>query len=218
MKLIAAAVSLIATAFVAASVGSSNREVAGPPEFVASETNSHPLTTAGHLGGVVPALQIGETTSTESWQKPRAHSEPHGHQQCASGCAVSHHPTRRLSVDECRDLLVAYQETPFDQQSDALDALLYYGVQTQVRLRKESLRNLLDTEHVQSLNKELSRDRAVVAIRIVDQSGKVRANLPPTEVPQHVRQVFEFDVYDIQPLICSGTVKRVGKNHIWQRL
>jgi len=218
MKSIGVMFSLIGAALVAASLGSPQRaeDKFGLPATKVKPVD--PTAMAGLLGGVVPPLQVGQATSIQSWEKPRAHSEPHGHQQCASGCAVSHHPTQRLSIAECQSLLVAYQKTPFDQQGDALDALLYYGVQTQVRLRNQLLSDLLDADHLRFLKTELSRDRAIVAIRLVDQFGKVRANLPPTEVPQHVRQVFKFDVHDIQPLICSGTVKRVGKNHIWQRL
>jgi hypothetical protein len=115
-------------------------------------------------------------------------------------------------------LLAAYQHEPIDRESDAFDELLYFGAQTRFQLRNESLRKLLDTEHLMLLNRELSRERAMVSIRLLDQHGKVRAECPATEVPQHVRQVFECDVYDLQPLVCSGTVKRVGKNHIWQRL
>jgi len=186
--------------------------------FTTSNERQSSLTIETNLGGVVPPLELPAITSADAQRRPRAHSEPHGHAACASGCVVSHHPTRHLSLDECHDLLAAYQRLPFDQASETLDALLYYGAQTRNRLRNTTLAELLDKQHVQFLKRELSRERVLVAIRLVDQFGTVRAQLPPTAVPQHVRQVFELDVADLQPLLCSGTVKRVGKNHVWQRL
>jgi len=168
------------------------------------------------LGGVVAPLDLSPVD--RAWNKPRTRSEPHGHQACATGCAVSHHPTPRLTTKRCQALLAEYQQQPFDQESESLDALLYFGAQTRFKLRSDSLRELLDADHLTLLERELSRDRAIVTIRLLDQHGKVRAECPASEVPQHVRQVFECDVYDLQPLVCSGTVKRVGKNHIWQRL
>lgn len=211
--------SLLGLALVAASLGLP----------LHTETTSHSQSAVlpardGHpdsvrLGGVVPPLDLSSYPSRDpNWQSPRARSEPHGHESCASGCAVSHHPTPRLTKDRSRALLAEYQQEPFDQESESLDALLYFGAQICFQLRNDSLRDLLDADHLTYLEHELSRDRAIVSIRLLDQDGKVRAELPATGVPQHVRQVFECDVYDLQPLVCSGTVKRVGKNHIWQRL
>jgi hypothetical protein len=190
-------------------------------KVTSSEISTVPKSQTGPspLGGVVPPLDLSAASPLDgAWERSRTRSEPHGHEACASGCAVSHHPTPRLTTDHCRTLLAEYQQEPFDQGSESLDALLYFDSQTRFQLRKDSLRELLDADHLTFLQRELSRDQAIVSLRMIDQHGKVRAGFPATEVPQHVRQVFECDVDNLQPLVCSGTVKRVGKNHIWQRL
>ncbi len=171
--------------------------------------------------GLVPPLPIG-TAAAElpraAAAQSRARSEPHGHHICAAGCAVSHHPTPRLSAAQCRRLLAQYQQQPYDQESDALDQLLSYGGQAAAHLRDAALAGLLDEQHRRFLQRELGRSRVFVSLRIVDEHGRTRADLPSTGVPQHVRQVFDMDVVDWQPLVCSGTVKRVGLHHLWQRL
>ena len=40
----------------------------------------------------------------------------------------------------------------------------------------------------------------------------------PERVPLDRRHVFELTPADLQPLVASGTVKRVGLHHIWTRL
>ena len=210
MRVLLTCTPFLALALIAAAVNGPGTSKSAP----ATQSPSRP-----GLGGVVPPLDLSvESPLDRVWEKPRAHSEPHGHQACATGCAVSHHPTPRLTRDRCRALLAEYQQTPFALESASLDALLYYGAQTRFQLRQASLRDLLDAKHLTFLERELSRERAIVSLRLIDQHGNVRAECPATEVPQHVRQVFKCDVYDLQPLVSSGTVKRVGKNHIWQRL
>jgi hypothetical protein len=46
----------------------------------------------------------------------------------------------------------------------------------------------------------------------------VRSWLDPTEVPFDRRHVFEMEASGVQPLVTSGTVKRVGLYHLWTRL
>lgn len=219
MKLLAVLVLVLGSAMIVTAVDSSSSK---PPQDRTPVQQAKPagkLTDDKPIGGVVPPLELGpQSLAGSAWQKPRAHSEPHGHELCASGCAVSHHPTKRLSKTECRELLRRFQRDPVEHDSDALDALLYYGAQTQFRLRDEELRKLIDTQHLEVLEQELARGTAVVSIRLLDEMGAVRAELPATKAPQHVRQVFDLDEFDMQPLVCSGTVKRVGKDHIWQRL
>lgn len=169
------------------------------------------------LGGLVAPVRITELDRATS-RRLRAFSEPHGHHACATGCAVSHHPSPRLSVEECETLLRDYQASAVDRSGPALDSLLYFGAQTCRHLIYEPSRRLLDQEHLRFLTRELSREQAIVSIRVVDEHQQVHAELPATEVPQHIRQVFTLDAKDLPSLVCSGTVKRVGLHHVWQRL
>ena len=55
-------------------------------------------------------------------------------------------------------------------------------------------------------------------VRVVDEHREIRCWLLPTSVPFDRRHVFELETANVQPLVVSGTVKRVGLNHLWTRL
>lgn len=143
--------------------------------------------------------------------------EAHGEQLCASGCAVSRHPTATLTRSKFERLLRAFAQGPMDGTHAALEELVYFGPQT---------RNLIESAGVGELNAkraaflwdQLTFTHARVSIRVKDEHGKVRTWIDPTRVPFDRRHVFKMQTSNIQPLVTSGTVKRVGLNHLWARL
>ena len=143
--------------------------------------------------------------------------EPHGDQVCASGCALSRHPTGKLFAGRFQDLLQQYSQQPAELVSPALEELLYFGPQTLALLDKQGP-NTLDTKHADHLRRELNRTHARISIRVVEKDGTRRCWLPPTRVPFDRRHVFEMKTKSLQPLVTSGTIKRVGMHHIWARL
>lgn len=166
------------------------------------------------LSGPVGPLDLSELELHS--QRHRATDHPHGDQICASGCAVSRHPTPALSDERFAELIASYQEAPCDRESSALDALIFYGSQTMGKLA--SAGGSLDAEHREFLTQQLQATECVLQLRVIDTEGNEPIFLPPTPVPQHVRQEFVMQVRDYQPTITSGTVKRVGLKHAWQRL
>ena len=142
---------------------------------------------------------------------------PHGEQICASGCAASDHPTKELTQRRFLQLLVDYSSEEIDPPGKAFEMLLYFGRQTRSLIGSEGTGSL-DPLRVAVLKRELSYTHAVVSIRLVDEAGAVRASLPPTSVPLDRRHEFELESYDLRSLIASGTVKRVGRDHLWTRL
>ncbi len=148
---------------------------------------------------------------------PRASFHPHGEQVCASGCATSNHPTEKLTREHLGQLLRRYAVEPMDETSLAFETLLYYGRQTRNMMAGQSSA-VLDPLRKEVLRHELTRTHARISLRLVDDEGIVRASLPPTKVPFDRRHEFEMDVHRVQPLITSGTIKRVGLYHIWTRL
>ena len=148
---------------------------------------------------------------------PRASFHPHGEEVCASGCAASNHPTEKLTREHFEQLLRRYTVEPMDETSLAFETLLYYGWQTREMMTGQSL-SVLDPLREQVLRHELRRTHANISIRLVDDEGNVRASLPPTKVPLDRRHEFKMDTNRVQPLITSGTIKRVGLYHIWTRL
>ena len=98
---------------------------------------------------------------------------------------------------------------PLDETGRAFETLLFYGRQA---------RQLLESEGAAVLRRELARAHVRVSIRLTDERGVVRAELYPTRAPLDRRHVFEMKTHNVQPLVVSGTVKRVGLYHLWKRL
>ena len=143
--------------------------------------------------------------------------EPHGEQICASGCAVSRHPTGELSKSRFDQLLKQYPQSPLDETNIALEELLFYGPQTREMLSKYGYGQLA-TNYASFLRNQLAFTHAKISIRVVDQDGVTRTWLDPSRVPFDRRHVFEMQTENLQPLVTSGTVKRVGLKHLWARL
>jgi hypothetical protein len=157
------------------------------------------------------------TTSLHVSADDRAVFEPHGEQVCASGCAVSRHPTEELTTHQFHQLLNQFAEQPISEDSNALETLLFFGRQTSELIDKQGTGSL-DPWRAEFLRAELLQAHAKISIRVVDENGTVRTSLPPTRVPLDRRHVFSMDVNNVQPLVTSGTVKRVGLYHLWTRL
>jgi hypothetical protein len=181
--------------------------------------NVQPNSTSGisesdtQLRSVFPPTLFGDQFVHGS----RALFHPHGHEVCSSGCAVSRHPTGELTAPVFRGLLSQFAREPMDETSRAFETLLFYGPQAKKLLDSEGSAPL-DPVRASVLRGELSRTHARIAIRVLDEHGAVRTSLPPTRVPLDRRHVFVMDTHKVQPLETSGTVKRVGLYHLWNRL
>lgn len=147
----------------------------------------------------------------------RARFHAHGEKVCASGCAASRHPTGVLSKAKYRWLLRRFAEQPMNEDSPALENLMYFGRQTTAWMKLLGTEPL-DEARVELLERELKKTHAFISFRVVDEHGVVRTHMPPTRVPLDRRHEFNMEVKDLPPLITSGTVKRVGLHHLWTRL
>ena len=189
-----------------------------------------PLVPPANIDGVMVSLDNGsmigdghESAShlplltSEFFTGERALFEPHGDKVCASGCAVSRHPTAKLTRSDFRHLIEQFADDPIDETSKPYEELLFYGRQTLDMMNRYGV-GALDENRENSLREELVRTQAKISIRVVDDDGEIRTSLPPTSVPLDRRHVFTMDVNNVQPLVTSGTVKRVGLYHLWTRL
>ncbi|GEM_PF-1815200 len=147
----------------------------------------------------------------------RAIAHPHGEQVCASGCAASRHPTPPLSWAKFQRLLEKWKQEPLGRPTPGLEQLLFYGRQSLVYLRRVAP-EALEEKRRQFLQQQLQRTHVVVSFRVVDRQGVVRVYLPPTRVPLDIRHEYLMDTHDLQPVVTSGTIKRVGLYHLWQRI
>ncbi|MCZ6689292.1 MAG: hypothetical protein O7H41_06785 [Planctomycetota bacterium] len=141
-------------------------------------------------------------------------SDPQG---CAAGCAAIPISDPDLTRDEFEDLLVRLAREPLNEMSPALETLLFYGPRA-ARLLAIHGAAALDSAGARFLEKELARQEIWVAMRLVDEKGTVRARMAPTRIPLGERRHLRVEeATDLQPPEFSGTVRRVGLNHIWTR-
>jgi hypothetical protein len=104
------------------------------------------------------------------------------------------------------------------EDSKALQTLLFYGRQTLLLMDKNGDAPL-DAERAAFLRRELGRTHVYVELRMIDENGVVRLWNKPARVPLDIRHGFEYTTTDYQEIEEStGTVKRVGLNHLWQRI
>jgi hypothetical protein len=170
-----------------------------------------------HQAPVSPGTALTGFSPREFEHDSRAVFEPHGNQVCASGCALNRHPTGKLSAAHFHELMAQYALEPAAAPSPSLEELLFYGPQTRQLIEADGMAPLKADQAV-FLWDELKRTHAKISLRVIDSNGEVRTWLPPTRVPLDRRHVFEMETKNLQPLVTSGTVKRVGLDHLWVRL
>jgi len=101
--------------------------------------------------------------------------------------------------------------------SEALEALLFHGASTLSLL--DNLGGDLDAEREAFLRTELAHTRAILDVRIVDEFGTERLHLGETSIPLGEKQhLHPHETTSLQPPEVSGTVHRVGLEHLWARL
>ena len=203
----------------------------GAGRMAANPADEDPLVPPARLPGLPTGL-IDWTAGADSdpdsllhlasFAAPFAHDNraifhAHGHDVCPSGCAASRHPTDELTRPRFRQLMAQLALEPMDETSPAFETLLYFGRQAKAFVDSEGT-SPLDPARATILRRELARTHARVSIRVVDDQGEIRAWLPPTRVPLDRRHEFPMETKNVQPLQTSGTIKRVGLYHLWNRL
>jgi len=138
-----------------------------------------------------------------------------------SGKAAKHrrYADPDLSRADLERLLHTWSADPDgDEGRLALDTILFHGPRARA-LAWQAGFGALAPDRARFLARELERDHARLALRLVDDAGAVRLHLPPTRVPLGEKQhIVVHDAGGLQPPEVSGTVKRVGLSHLWVRL
>ena len=145
-------------------------------------------------------------------------ASPSGGDVCAVGCAAAPASQLLLSEAEYLDLALRYADEPLEPGSSALEALLFHGADTLGWL--DSLGSAgLDEEREAFLRRELERTHVRLSVRVVGSGGIVRVRLDDALAPLGVKQhMTATRVLDLRTPEISGTVRRVGLNHLWTRL
>lgn len=135
--------------------------------------------------------------------------------ECTSGCSLGKHPIPPYGRGDFARARYAYADEHPEAPSEALETLLFYGENTKKFLADMGT-GRLSPAHVAFLERELER-AAVVEIRMVDDSGRVRVAYGPQRVPFGIKQHLQPVDHDLQPLEFNGTVMRTGVNYLWSR-
>jgi len=163
----------------------------------------------------VPLLRA---TGSELEQLPDP-APPTSTEICATGCAAASSGREQLSPGGFERLLASWAEdgaTPKGAQ--ALDTLLFHGDRT-AQLGAQLGYGSLTPERASLLRQELGRRHALLSVRLVNASGAERLYLGPARVPLGEKQhIIATRTSDLQPPEVSGTVRRVGVDHLWARL
>ena len=135
---------------------------------------------------------------------------------CRTGCSLAKHDIPAFTRGDFEKALRAYAQEPAEASSSALDTLLFYGPDTRHFIDKHGT-GALPAGHAAFLKRQLERDHAIVEIRMVEASGRVRIAYGPARVPLGQKEHLQPQGHDLQPLEINGTVMRTGLYHLWSR-
>ena len=133
---------------------------------------------------------------------------------CNTVCSLDQAPKLTLTETELAELLAAWSQEAMRAPTLALETLLFHGDSTLTLLDGQDL----PPERRSFLEHELSRDQAILEMRLVDDTGATRGELKPTMVDLSEKQHLSFQgTGSLGSLVTGGKVKRVGLNHLWSR-
>lgn len=137
---------------------------------------------------------------------------------CQGGCALVRDPHDSPSPEAVEAFFAAVGKTPVGSESDALDQLLFHDEEARARLADP--RPLPVPPGWDAwLRKELARRTATFALRIIDEHGAVRAQVPDT--PMALGKKLHMQVDDgvgTGPFNANGTLVRVSRDRLWIRM
>ena len=152
-------------------------------------------------------------------QTPISINDQDTHIETGCGCKskTDKHPIEPLTQIEFENWLGTYGKGPVSDESLALDTLVCHFKQVRYLL-DELDESPLDQAHMDFLSRELTRDHAMVSLRVVDDAGATRLATTSVRVPIGVKQHLQAQIRDrVQPAEFNGTVKRVGLDYLWAR-
>ncbi len=147
---------------------------------------------------------------------PIAKTGADSEEECTTGCSLAKHHVPELTEHGFELAVQAYGKEAVDAPSESLETLLFYGSRT-IKLMADIGTEGLSEDHLTFLRKELSRDKAWVSLRMVDDDEKVRVSYGPTLVPLGTKQHLAAVGENLKAMEFNGTVMRTGVNYLWSR-
>lgn len=137
---------------------------------------------------------------------------------CATGCSSAADGSLPLAASEYLALLERWATGSADAATLAFETLLFHGEHTRELVDLLGTPGL-DEALAETLRAELARTRAWLSVRFVADDGGEPLVLDPTLVPLGIKQhLWPRTTAGLAPPEVSGTVHRVGRDHLWTRL
>lgn len=167
----------------------------------------------------IPSSQPTSTKKPSKGKLPSEVAKDDGKDSdCDTGCTSKDKDDGTYTLEKYHSLLAKYAKEPLKDGSKALEYMLFYGKKTKSYLKKYPPKDL-NKGHLSFLEKQLSRSKAYISLRLVDEKGVIRASFTRkmAEVGGHF-SVKADKIERVQRPSFSGKVKRVGLHHIWVRI
>ena len=115
-------------------------------------------------------------------------------------------------------LLREVDQTPVGSESEALDNLLFHDEEARARLAAAEPLPVSPAWDA-FLRKELARREATFGLRIIDEQGHVRAQVPDTAMALGRKLHMQVDDgVGTGPFNANGTLVRVSRDRLWIRM
>ena len=138
---------------------------------------------------------------------------------CATGCNAAPEPDDgHLTLARYRELLATWSSVDDAARAAARDELFFHGERV-LELAKTHGTFELTPEERDALLVEAGRLHARLSVRFTNAADETRLLLDDVRVPLGEKQhLFPEFTRDLEPPEVSGTVRRVGAEHLWVRL
>ena len=165
-------------------------------------------------GRIVETPEAADPALEGSASSPAAHAKAAA---CATGCAVGNHPITPLGELGYLGALERMATGSAAEKEAALETLLFHGLETRDLLADLGTGPLAPSDAA-LLRRELSRRHARLSVRVVDETGVVRAEIDHARFRVGIKEHVHATTERLQPPEVSGTVHRTGLHHLWTRL
>jgi hypothetical protein len=137
---------------------------------------------------------------------------------CQGGCTLVRDPRDAPSPARVEAFLREIDQTPVGSESEALDNLLFHDEEARVRLAAAEPLPVSPAWDA-FLRKELARREATFGLRIIDEQGQVRAQVPDTAMALGRKLHMQVDDgVGTGSFNANGTLVRVSRDRLWIRM
>ena len=135
---------------------------------------------------------------------------------CHGGCAAVKAHVDHLEEAELEKLIEALATQEIGEESEELDSLLYYWREAEPHLKEHGRGSLSEVQYTYLLG-ELARHAVTIHIRIIGDDKDTRIELTHRLTFGRRTHMHPDLTKGVQTPEITGTVQRVGLNHIWAR-